>query len=59
MSEKDSAASLSKNRERVSGSSFWRHSWHCSAYLPTESSLARLTSLVCSWENMARTKTDK
>jgi len=60
MSEKGAVPS-SKNRERVSGSIFWRHSWHCSVCLPRESSLTRLTNLqlVRSWENMARAKTDK
>lgn len=57
MSEKD-IVSL-KNRERVSGSTFWRHSWHCSAYLPRESSFTRLANPVRSWENMARAKIDK
>ncbi|EGI59546.1 hypothetical protein G5I_12329 [Acromyrmex echinatior] len=60
MSEKGAVLS-SKNRERVSGSIFWRHSWHCSAYLPRESSLTKLTNLqlVRSLENMARAKNDK
>ncbi|XP_020285856.1 spermatogenesis-associated protein 13 isoform X3 [Pseudomyrmex gracilis] len=57
MSEK-SALSSAKNRERVSGSTFWRHSWHCSAYLSKESSLAKLGNPARSWENMARAKTD-
>ncbi|KAF7417529.1 hypothetical protein HZH68_000182 [Vespula germanica] len=54
-----------KNRERVSGSTFWRHSWHCSAYLPREVALARLTDSQLptqqarSLENMIRAKIDK
>lgn len=53
-----------KNRERVSGSTFWRHSWHCSAYLPREVALARLTDSQLptqqarSLENMIRAKID-
>ncbi|KAI4484493.1 hypothetical protein M0804_007059 [Polistes exclamans] len=54
-----------KNRERVSGSTFWRHSWHCSAYLPREVALARLADSQLpahqarSLENMIRAKIDK
>ncbi|XP_043497685.1 spermatogenesis-associated protein 13 isoform X3 [Polistes fuscatus] len=53
-----------KNRERVSGSTFWRHSWHCSAYLPREVALARLADSQLpahqarSLENMIRAKID-
>ncbi|XP_076378147.1 uncharacterized protein LOC143259498 [Megalopta genalis] len=57
MSEKGVVGTL-KNRERVSGSIFWRHSWHCSAYLSRELSFSKLNSPVRSWDNMAPTKTD-
>ncbi|KAI4488593.1 hypothetical protein M0802_011483 [Mischocyttarus mexicanus] len=64
MSVKGVVSSL-KNRERVSGSTFWRHSWHCSAYLPREVALARLADSQLpahqarSLENMIRAKIDK
>ncbi|XP_078051254.1 rho guanine nucleotide exchange factor 3 isoform X1 [Augochlora pura] len=57
MSEKGVVPTL-KNRERVSGSIFWRHSWHYSAYLSRELSFSKLNSPVRSWDNMAPTKTD-
>lgn len=58
MSEKGVVTTL-KNRERVSGSIFWRHSWHCSAYLSRELSFGKLNCPVRSWDDMAPAKTDK
>ena len=52
-----SVVSQIKIRERVSGSTFWRHSWHSSSYLNKDlssGSSAPLSGPVGSLENMTR-----
>ena len=58
MSKKGVVSSV-KIRERVSGSTFWRHSWHSSAYSNKDSFPVPLAITVGSCESMTRFKPRK